>query len=223
MNNNKKHLIVISGYYILAVLIILFFYREEEISSEIVQMMYAVLFLGVLPILLVKRGFGDNLKNYNWPSGYVKKQIILSVSIVWIFSLSIYVFMLQWGGGEVGKKLVWQNQSTFFLMLNNLIILPVGLLAQEFFFRGFLLEVVRKNFNKIISISIIAVLVIIFSVFLAQNMFDWKVVVGIFIVNILLNLLAIRFKSVIFTFFVYWFVVVLLNFQALYQLSQSVK
>lgn len=228
MENNKKQLIVGLGYYVLAILVVLFFYREENISSDFVQMVCAVLFLFVLPMLIIRKGFiiGDktveySLKEYNWPTGYVKKQLEWSVVFVWGFSLLFWGFMLQWGGDDVVKKVIWKNGQIIKLILMNLTIIPIGLLAQEFFFRGFLLKIFRDSFSKGFSVSAVAVLAVGFSIILAQTIFDWQVLVGIFIVNVCLGWIVLKFKSVVFTFFLYWLILVGLNFIVLYQFSQN--
>ncbi len=229
MTKLRQELIIGGIYYILVILVALFFYREENISSEFVQTICAVLFLFILPRLLIEKGITAdtktekyNLEKYNWPSKYIKKQLIWSNIIVWGGSLLFWGFMLQWGGEDTAKTLIWKNGQTAKLILMNLTIIPIGLLAQEFFFRGFLLKIFKDNFNKLFSVSIVAVLAGIFSMILAQDIFKWQVLVGIFIVNIFLGLIAIKFRSVIFSFFVYWVILIVLNFQAVYQISKGI-
>jgi len=229
VQQNKQQLIIGLGYYVLAVLVVLFFYREESVSSEFVQMICAVLFLFVLPMLIIRKGFivdGKtvyyNLRECNWPVGFVKKQLRWSIIFVWSFSLLFWGFMVQWGGEDIGRKLIWKNGQTVKLILMNLTIIPIGLLAQEFFFRGFLLKTLRDNFNKWFSVSMVSVLAGIFSMILAQDIFDWKVLIGIFMVNIGLGLMVLKVRSIIFSFFVYWVVLVVLNFMVLYDISQRV-
>ncbi len=223
----KQKLIVGIGYYILAVLVALFFYREDSVSSEFVQMVYSVLFLFVVPMLIIKREFinknkfiKQGLQDYNWPVGYFKKQILLSSSFVWGCSLLFWLFMVQWGGDSVANKAIWRNEQTIKLILINLTIIPVGLLAQEFFFRGFLLKIFNDKFNKITSVIIVAILAGMFSMILAQSIFAWEVLLGIFILNVFLGNVALKFKSVIFSFFVSWAGLVVLNFIVLWQLAR---
>ena len=229
MKNNKQQLIIGLGYYVLAVLVVLFFYREESVSSEFVQVICAVLFLFVLPMLIIRKGFivegktvDYNLKEYNWPVGFVKKQLGWSIIFVWSFSLLFWGFMVQWGGEDVGKKLIWKNGQTVKLILMNLTIIPIGLLAQEFFFRGFLLKIFRSSFNKWFSVGIVAVLAGVFSMILVQTIFDWQVLIGIFVANVFLGLIVLKVRSVIFSFFVYWVVLVGLNLVVLYQIGQGI-
>ncbi len=219
MTNRKQQLIIGGGYYILAVLVVLFFYREESVSSEFVQTICAVLFLFILPVLLVKKAFGESLQAYNWPAKYAKKQLLWSVVFIWGVSLLFWGFMIQWGGEDVSKKMIWKNGQAIKVALINLTIVPVGLLAQEFFFRGFLLKILKNSFNKWFSVSVVAVLAGMFSMILVQKIFDWQVLLGILIANIFLGLIALKFRSVVFSFFVYWIVVVWLNFMALYQVG----
>ena len=219
MTNRKQQLIIGGGYYMLAVLVVLFFYREKSVSSEFVQTICAVLFLLILPMLLVKKAFGESLQKYNWPTKYVKKQLVWSVVFVWGFSLLFWGFMIQWGGEDVSKKMIWKNGQAIKLALINLTIVPVGLLAQEFFFRGFLLKILKNSFNKWFSVSVVAILAGMFSMILAQKIFDWQVLLGILIANVFLGLIALKFRSAVFSFFVYWVVVVWLNFWALYQVG----
>ena len=230
MTNRKQQLIIGGGYYILAVLVVLFFYREKSVSSEFVQTICAVLFLLILPMLLVKKAFGESLQKYNWPTKYVKKQLVWSVVFIWGFSLLFWGFMIQWGGGSTGNLRIyesrnlgiWRNSGVVKLILMNLTIVPVGLLAQEFFFRGFLLKILKNSFNKWFSVSVVAVLAGMFSMILAQKIFDWQVLLGILIANIFLGLIALKFRSAVFSFFVYWVVVVWLNFWALYQVGSRI-
>jgi membrane protease YdiL (CAAX protease family) len=219
MRKERQQLIVGVGYYILAVLVVLFFYREESVSSEFVQMICAVLFLFILPALLVRKSFKEDIRTYNWPVGYVRKQLGWSVVFVWGVSLLFWGFMLQWGGADEAKKLIWKNGQVVKLILINLTIIPIGLLAQEFFFRGFLLKIFRDSFNKWFSVSVVAVLAGVFSMILVQTIFDWQVLMGIFVANVFLGLMVLKVRSIIFSFFVYWIVVVWVNFMALYQLG----
>jgi membrane protease YdiL (CAAX protease family) len=218
---NKQQLIVAGGYYVLAILVVMFFYREDGVSSDFVQMICAVLFLFILPVLLIKKAFSEDIRKYGWPVDYVKKQLLLSVIIVWGISLLIWGFMIQWGG-EVGR-VVWKSNGVTNLMLKNLVVLPIGLLAQEFFFRGFLLRIFKDSFGRLFTIVVVAVLAGIFSMILARDIFDWKVMAGIFVTNSALGWWVLKFKSVIFSFFGYWLVVTLLNLYVIYQFSQGVK
>jgi membrane protease YdiL (CAAX protease family) len=219
MTNRKQQLIIGGGYYILAILVVLFFYREKSVPSELVQTICAVLFLLTLPMLLVKKAFGKSLQEYNWPTKYVKKQLVWSIVFIWGFSLLFWGFMIQWGGEDVSKKMIWKNGQAIKVALINLTIVPVGLLAQEFFFRGFLLKILKNSFNKLFSVSVVAVLAGMFSMILAQKIFNWQVLLGILIANVFLGLIALKFRSVVFPFFIYWIIVVWLNFWALYQVG----
>lgn len=231
MKQNRQQLIVGGGYYILAVLTVLFFYKESSVPNEFVEMIQAVLFLGILPMLIIKKGFNiekeiikkkekknNILTRYNWPKKYVKKQLKWSVIFIWGGSLLFWIFMIQWK--EEGTfKLFWKNGQVIKLILINLTIVPVGLLAQEFFFRGFLLEIFRNNFNKLFSVGVTSLMAISFGMILAQKILDWKVLLGMLIVNGLLGLLVTRVRSVIFSFFLQWLGFVALNFWVLWQLS----
>ena len=122
----------------------------------------------------------------------------------------------------MAKKMIWWNKNMLMLAGKNLLILPVGLLAQEFFFRGFLLNIFRKNFNNIFSVIVVALLFAIFNSILLEVLFSWQKYLGLFVFGLLLGWIVIKLRSVIFSFFVYWWGVVLLSLWILVEVGKKI-
>ncbi len=221
MNDNRKKLIVGIVYYVSILLIGWFLFKNNPISLEIAQLLYAVVFFFVLPMILIKKGFREKVEDFNLPVKLFKKQLFFAISIVFISGLLIWFFMVQWGGSEAAKKMIWWNKSMLMLAGKNLLILPIGLLAQEFFFRGFLLNIFRKNFNNIFSVIVVALLFAIFNSVLLEVLFGWQKYLGLFVFGLLLSWIVIKLRSVIFSFFVYWWGVVLLSLWVLVELGRK--
>lgn len=220
-NNNRKVLVIGIIYYVLIILATLFFNKQNKISGELIQVIYTFLLLFLLPILIIKKGFREKIKEYNLPNEKIRKQVFLAMSIIWLGSLLIWLFMLQWGGNDMTKT-VWWNWGIVRLAGENLLIFPLIIFFQEFFFRGFLLKTLNKNLNNLMSVIILAVLVVIFNMLLLQKIFNWQIILGIVLLNILLNLIVLRFKSVVYSFFIYWLSWIILNFWILWQVAQTI-
>ena len=222
MNNNRRKLTVGIIYYVSILLIGWFLFKNNPISLEVAQLLYAVVFFFVLPMILIKKGFGEKMEDFNLPVKLFRKQLFFAVIIVFISGLLIWLFMLQWGGSEMAKKTIWLNKNMLMLAGKNLLILPVGLLAQEFFFRGFLLNIFRKNFNNIFSVIVVALLFAIFNSILLEVLFSWQKYLGLFIFGLLLGWIVIKLRSVIFSFFIYWWGVVLLSLWILVEMGKRI-
>ncbi len=222
MNNNRKKLIVGIVYYVLILVVGWFLFKNNPISLELAQLLYALIFFLVLPMILIKKGFGEKTEDFNLPVKLFKKQLFFVAIIVFISGLLIWLFMLQWGGSETAKKMIWWNKSILMLAGKNLLILPIGLFAQEFFFRGFLLNIFRKNFNNIFSVIVVALLFAIFNSILLEVLFGWQKYLGLFVFGLLLGWIVVKLRSVIFSFFIYWWGMVLLGLWVLVELGRRI-
>ncbi len=209
-------------YYVSILLIGWFLLKNSPVSLEVAQLLYAVIFFFVLPVILIKRGFGEKVENFNLPVKLFKRQLFFVISIVAVSSLLIWFFMVQWGGSETAKKMIWWNKNMLMLAGKNLFILPIGLFAQEFFFRGFLLNIFRKNFNNIFSVIVVALLFAIFNSVLLEVLFGWQKYLGLFVFGLLLSWVVIKLRSVVFSFFVYWWGVVLLSLWILVEVGKKI-
>jgi len=221
-NYNRRQLLVIVVYYCLVIFTSWFLFKNSKISLEAIQLVYALVFFGILPVFLIRKGFKDRLDEYNIPVGYLKKQIILTVAMVWLSSLLIWVFMLQWGGG-IAKNKIWWNVDLLWLAIRSLVLIPIGLLIQEFFFRGVVLNILRKNFSNWLAMVVVSLLVVIFIMATTRHWISWYVGAGIVVFNILLSWVAIKLKSVVFSFWLYWWGLILLNFWVLWQISSKIN
>lgn len=219
--DNRRQLLVVMVYYCLVIFTSWFLFKNSGISLGVVQLVYALVFFGVLPILLIRKGFKDSLDKYNLPVGYLKKQLILAIMVVWLSSLFIWVFMLQWGGG-MAKNKIWWNIDLLWLAMKSLLLIPIGLLIQEFFFRGLVLSVLRKNFSNWLAIAVVSLLVVVFIVATTGHWIGWSAGAGIILFNMFLGWVVVKFRSIVFSFWLYWWGLVILNFWVLWQISNKI-
>ena len=219
LRKTEKILLVGLVYYTSIIFVGWFLFKTGNVSVEIIQMVYALVFFLILPILLIKKGFRKDAREFNWPVKYVKRQLIFSVSTVIGISLLFWIFMLQWGGSEVSKKMIWWNRGMISLAWKNLIILPIGLLAQEFFFRGFLLKLLQKVVGGWRAVLVSSTLFGLFTIAISKHWLGWSVLGGIILFNVLLGWVVIKFRSVVFSFWLYWLGTVGLTLFALWQIK----
>jgi membrane protease YdiL (CAAX protease family) len=221
-DNNTRKMLVAIVYYVIIIIVGWFLIDKSSVSVEFAKFVYALVFFGLIPWQIIRKGYGERLEIYNWPVGYAKKQLIFSFLITGLTSLLIWLFMLKWGGGKRINQVIWLNAGMLKLVGKNLIILPIGLLAQEFFFRGFLLNSLRRNLSGWLSVFLVALLVALFNWAVGRVFPGWLALGGVVFWNVLLGWLVVRFRSVIFSLLFYWLGIVVVNFWFLWQLGRNI-
>ncbi len=212
-----KKLMVGMIYFILVVLVGLFLFADKKVQINFGYSFYAFVFFFVLPMIILRKGFNDNQDDYYWPKKYFKKQLIFSLVFVVVICLLFWLIVLQLRRIKGLELVNLSAETVLYWALKNLFILPVGLLAQEFFFRGFLFGLFRNNLNWVSASLLVSVLVGFLSTFLTQTFLSWWVYLGIFAVNLLLNFVVWRLRSVVFSFLIVWLLVLALNFAVIWR------
>ncbi len=214
----RKKMIVAVEYYLVMVVLFFYLYQTKKIGGTFLPSIYAVMFLFILPSILIKSGFGDKVAKYFWTIKKDKKQFLFGILVIYLMSLLSWYFVVQLKMKGMG----FQSKEIVILFWQNLIILPLGFLAQEFFFRGFLLKNFVDNFNKLFSITATSFLAVVFWFVFNKAVFDWRVLLGVLILNLGLSWLVVRFRSVIYSFLIYWAGWIVLNFIILWQVGQKI-
>ena len=218
----RKKLMVALVYYIVLVLVISFFYDGLLKISLVEKTFLIFLFLFLTPVWLVKKIFVDNLIDYNFPGFKVWKKFFLLATILAVTSLLVLVFMVQWRWKLEDGTYVWKIGDLLVFWLETVFILPVSLLAQEFFFRGFLLRSFARNFNCSFSVFSVGLLTVFFLALAKIVSLQAGILLGVFLLNLFLSVLVCWKKSIIWSLAVYWAGLLAVRFVLLYQIGERI-
>lgn len=127
---------------VLGCLIIFSFMPTGDFSQEVTKSLF---FLFLIPLIYIKyilkkdfSSFGFNLGNKK--IGFFSAGIALIISLLTIYLLTIYTSFSQNYTLTFGL-----SQSFLFFLVYELVLLNVPLFFQEFFFKGFVIEMFRKK------------------------------------------------------------------------------
>ncbi len=218
----RKKLMVALVYYIVLVLVISFFYDGLLKISLVEKTFLIFLFLFLTPVWLVKKIFIDDLIDYNFPGFKVWKKFFLLATILAVAGLLVLVFMVQWRWKLEDGTYVWKIGDLLVFWLETVFILPVSLLAQEFFFRGFLLRSFVRNFNCSFSVLSVGLLTVFFLTLAKIVPLQAGILLGVFLLNLFLSALVCWKKSIIWSLAVYWAGLLAVRFVLLYQIGERI-
>ena len=218
MKLDKKSLVM--GIYVVLVIIIgRFLLVQSGITPEVVRLGYAIAFFGLIPRLLIKKGFKENFESYNWPeTRYFKKQMIFSIVVAVLSFVALWIGVIGIWLNGFDNVLVWKNWGMIKIFILTLTVFPMGLFLQEFFLRGFLLNGWRKSFGDWRAVLAVALVAVLFAV-IQKGAWDWFLVLGVFVLNIILSWMVIRLRSFVFSFLVYWLILIMSVFWLIWRFS----
>ncbi len=218
----RKKLVVALVYYIVLVLVVSFFYDGLLKINLAEKTFLIVLFLFLVPVWLIKKIFVDDLIDYNFPGFKVWRRFFLLVVILAVASLLVLLFMVQWRWKLEDGGYVWKIGDLFAFWVETIFILPISLLAQEFFFRGFLLRSFARNFNCSFSVLSVGLLTVFFLALAKIVSLQAGILLGVFLLNLFLSALVCWKKSIIWSLAAYWTGLLLLRFILLYQVGERI-
>jgi len=180
-----------------------------------------VLFFLIFPLIVLKSKdkpeFFENNKQ--------KINTIVSLQILAIWAIFSFLFLQ---GEKVSflklnylARVDWFLNDWWVLFFLDLVLLPIIIYSQEFFFRKFIINEFEKVFSYKIVLIIQAIIFLIFEI-LFFGVLSWVFILFNFILAILLGMFYIKTKLIWYSFFTRWGLILLLDGFILYKI-QNIK
>ncbi len=178
-----------------------------------------ILFFLVFPVFILKGEF----KNQYLLQKIKSKLNIKVCGQVLVFWIIVLILFLKFDF-LIFLKLNYLSRVDWFLtdwwaiFFIDLILIPLILFSQEFFFRNFLLNKLKNIFSIKIALIIQAGLFVLFEV-LFFEIFQWQFVLFNFLTALFLGGLFVQTKSIWYSFFVRWSLILMLDGIILYKIQ----
>jgi len=172
-----------------------------------------VLFFLVIPVFIFKRKFNLEKKDKNW-------KIFFQIIGFWLmfglmfFSLREISFLKL----NYLTRMDWFLGDWWIILFLNLFLIPVILFCQEFFFREFLLNKLVENFSVKVALIFQAGVFTLFEMFFFE-MFAWNFIVFNFILAFILGVFYLQTKTIWYSFFMRWGLILILDGIILYKIQ----
>ncbi|MCK5081000.1 MAG: CPBP family intramembrane metalloprotease [Candidatus Moranbacteria bacterium] len=178
-----------------------------------------VLFFWALPFFVLKQKF-QKKNTLAWLSWKSRLKVILQILGI----LAVFVFLIVELDGFSFLKLNylaridWYLNDWWALFFINLILIPVILFSQEFFLRNFLINKLRKTFSIKMTLVIQAIIFVFFEI-LFFEVFVWQFVLFNFSLAFCLGWIFVQTKSIWYSFFTRWMLILILDGMILYKIQ----
>jgi len=175
-----------------------------------------VLFFFVLPQFLI----GDEKKPITKLAG-IDWKTCLGILSVWL----VFFLLILKGGLLAFVKINYLSRVDWFLndwwmvFFLNLILIPLIIYSQEFFFRKFLIIKFRETLSIKTSIFLQAGLFTVFEV-LFFEIFKWQFILFNFILALILGWFYIQTRAIWYSFLTRWIMILILDGVILYKVQQ---
>ncbi len=195
--NNKENLIFFIA---IAIIFLGQWYLAKNNSStfDLLNWLLASIFmLFVFPIFIIKRIYKRKVKNYYLKLNFLKDnqvKIIVLLEILLVVGL-LYFFMVKLGWAEHFRVYTWFFGSWSVILFIELIILPLVIFSEEFFFRGFVLKTLLDRYKILWALLIQAFIVIIYQAILSSSL-AWQLLIVLFVVNIFLSWMVAQTRTI---------------------------
>lgn len=146
----------------------------------------------------------------------VKIWTIATISFFFLFWLIVIRFD---AASRYFPSGVWSLDSVRLMLLINWLVVPMTIFCQEFFFRGFLLWMIRRKFANFQAVLLQAGLFALFVAVSASGPIVWTRVLTFFILGNILGWIAIKGRSYLLSGLVYWVYLFLVDIYVLYRLA----
>lgn len=178
-----------------------------------------VLFFLIFPLVVLKN------KSEIFENSKQKINIVVSLQILAIWAMFSFLFLkaeeISFFKLNYLARVDWFLNDWWILFFLDLVLLPIIIYSQEFFFRNFIVNKLGEVFSDKIVILIQAIIFLIFEV-LFFGFFSWMLVLFNFILAIFLGIFYIKTKSIWYSFFTRWGLILLLDGFILYKI-QNIK
>jgi membrane protease YdiL (CAAX protease family) len=194
-------------------------FRKIEISDGIWGWFFSAIFLFfLLPVVVIKYVFNENIKDYNFSFKLKKEQVWrILLELVLFFGIILF-FVLKFNLKGHLLTSFWVLEKIDLVLFVDFLLLPIIIISQEFFFRGFLLEIFRKNFGIFLGVLFQAIVFLFYIAMFRENI-QWQTLLLYGVFNMFLGWLVIRSRSIFVSATVSWIVSVSISIFVLYQIS----
>jgi membrane protease YdiL (CAAX protease family) len=172
------------------------------------------LFFLVLPLFLFKEKLNGLFFKNNWSINFQVGALWLIFGLV-IFNLDSFSFLKI----NYLSRMDWFLKDWGVIFFLNLILIPIILFSQEFFFRKFLIKNLKENFSIKVTLILQASFFVIFET-LFFEIFTWQFIVFNFILALILGVFYLQTKSIWYSFLVRWGLILILDGTVLYKIQQ---
>lgn len=178
---------------------------------------FSIFMLFALPALTLKVAFNEKLKPFNFRFNPESFKYVLLIGLVIVAGLAIIVLKLNWH--KPFPVSVWVLGPKSLAIFIDMMLLPLAILAQEFFFRGWMQTILKREFNDKVAVVIQALLATLYvSLFIGS--ISWPKTGFFLILNLVLGLIAQHFRSIYASALINWLIIFSLDSFAIYKLSQ---
>ncbi len=176
----------------------------------------------VLPLVTAITIFGEKPREV-LRINFSTKSILAAMGVLVGLISTAVIFMLNFQGERYLTASPWVTGSFGLFLFLEVLILPVIVFSQEFFFRGFLLKRFKTVTISPIAILVQALLFVLLEIFLSreelgQSGLLWIFLGVIFLLNLIFGLVAHWTKSFFYSGLVYWMYLFFIDLLVFYQL-----
>jgi membrane protease YdiL (CAAX protease family) len=172
------------------------------------------LFFLVLPLFLFKEKLNGLFFKNNWSINFQVGALWLIFGLV-IFNLDSFSFLKI----NYLSRMDWFLKDWGVIFFLNLILIPIILFSQEFFFRKFLIKNLKENFSIKVTLILQASFFVIFEM-LFFEIFTWQFIVFNFILALILGFFYLQTRNIWYSFLVRWGLILILDGAVLYKIQQ---
>jgi len=170
----------------------------------------------VFPVLFIKFFLKKKPRDYFWNIKKARSQTEWALAVALVFIFTIWLIVLKWEGSGS----FWQGGTVKLLLFINTFLLPVVVFSQEFFFRGFLLKIFRRNWSAFWAVVIQATLFTGFKLLTNVEINNLWRLIALWIISFLLGVIVLRFRSIVVSTVVYWIYLFLVDLYVVHGSNQ---
>lgn len=218
--SREKFLFLVTLINLVSVIFLTNFFLEDVVSGGILEWMVISIFLLFLsPLFIIKKIFKESPRAYFLEINPNIKNTIFSLVMfgVLIGTMSFFVVKLNWQDNlRVSSWIIAKDVKL--MLFVDLLILPIVVLAKEFFFRGFVMKRLLFLIGVPFAILFQALLFLAYEIGTGE-MLAWKSMLLILVPNIFLGIIAYKNKSIFFSTILHWIYLIIIDVYFYYQFS----
>ncbi len=188
-----------------------FFLRDVKLGGIFEWMITSIFLLFVAPFFIIKKILKENPKEYFLKSKLTLKSVGVSLiaMVIFIALMTLFVVKLNWQESLRISSWIMMKDVKLILFV-DLFVLPIVILAKEFFFRGF----VMKGLTSIMGASFAIIAQAFFFLFYelgVGGMISAQSMLLIIIPNIFFGFIAYKNKSIFVSTVFHWIYLLILD------------